>query len=796
MEMRVCLCLLSAIAVAAATFAPAAAETLGIVVDAAKPGPRIDKMHYGIFFEEVNHAGDGGLWAEMIRNRSFEDSEKPDNWQVVSSGGAVGEIAIDQSKPLNANNTRSLKVTVKSAGDGLYGVANAGYWTLPLRQGAVYNVSLFARRSDDFGGRLVVRLVDAAGSVYAIHNISGLTADWRKYSFSMKPSKSSEAALLSITADKPGTFWLDSVSMMPADAKDGFRPDLLALLKGLKPGFVRFPGGCYVEGEVLKNAWRWKLGIGPDEARANHWNLWGYWDNNSLGLYEYLVLCERLGAEPLLVVNCGMSHQENVPMDKLDEYIQDALDAIEYANGAVSSKWGAERVRAGHPKPFGLKYMEVGNENGGPVYDEHYEAFYKALKAKYPNVTLVANTPVTRAPMDIVDEHYYNSPDFFSNHITHYDNYKRGMHKIYVGEYAVVSDCGTKGNLRAALGEAMFMIGMERNADVVAMASYAPLFVNENDRRWSPDMIPFDAKSSYGIPSYYVQKLFSENRGDVVMPTQATGPMRKTSTSGGIGLGTWATRAEFADIKVTSGSKTLYASDFASSTQGWKKSQGDWSVEDGVLKQASDGTDCRYVYSAPDWADYTLTLRARKISGAEGFLIMFRAHDDKNFYWWNLGGWGNIGHNVERSIDGARSSIAGLVPGKVEPGKWYDIKIEVQGDRIKCYLDGALIHDIVEGAIPMLGAITTKDTNGDILLKAVNRTGEPLDVPVTFNGLDWASAKVKLTLLTSGSDADENNLEQPKKVHPIEKDLGTVMFPFRQVLPPYSLSVFRLTKGK
>ena len=270
-------------------------------------------------------------------------------------------------------------------------------------------------------------------------------------------------------------------------------------------------------------AYRWKQTIGDPSERRTQYNLWQYHATHGIGYHEYLQMCEDLGAEPLFVINCGMSHKEVVPLDKMGEFVQDALDAIEYANGPVSSTWGALRAKNGHPAPFNLKYMEIGNENGGTAYQERYALFYDAIKAKYPQMHLIADEwsgRPTNRPIEIVDEHYYSTPEFFIANADKYDSYDRAGRKVYVGEYAVTQGCG-QGNLRAAVGEAAFMTGLERNSDVVVMASYAPLFANVNYKKWNPDLIDFDSSRVYGIPSYYVQQMFSENRGDVVLPVDA-----------------------------------------------------------------------------------------------------------------------------------------------------------------------------------------------------------------------------------------------------------------------------------
>jgi Alpha-L-arabinofuranosidase C-terminus. len=291
--------------------------------------------------------------------------------------------------------------------------------------------------------------------------------------------------------------------------------------------------------------------------------------------------------------------------------------------------------------------------------------------------------------MDVLDEHFYSSADWFISQANRYDRYDRKGPKIFVGEYAVTRDCGT-GNLRAAIGEAAFMTGIERNRDIVVMAAYAPLFVNVNARQWNPDLIGFVSSRAFGTPSYYVQKLFSHYRGTHVLPLKMDAPaMAVPESRGAIGVGTWETQAEYRDITVTHNGQTLFAADFTQGATGWRVVRGDWQVVDGAYRQNGLATDCRVVAGDPNWRDYTLSLRARKLGGTEGFLIMFRVRDDDHWYWWNLGGWGNSKHAVEQCIAGGKSIVSSEVPGSIETGRWYDIRIEVQGTRIRCYLDAS-----------------------------------------------------------------------------------------------------------
>src|SRR5581483_2502737 len=495
------------------------AATATLTVFADKPGHAISPTLYGIFFEDINCSADGGLYAEMVRNRNFEDSDTAEHWEAL--GHDIG-LSIDSAHPVTPKNPRALKVEVKSMASGRAGVINSGFWGMGLTQGVTYEVSFFARGQDVQAGRLSVSLESKDGEMYAQAKTGTLGSEWKRWQFKLKPSKSDPQARLAITTSQPGTFFLDMVSVFPArtwkNRPNGLRRDLAQMLKGLDPSFMRFPGGCWVEGDTMDLAYRWKQTVGDPSERRSQYNIWQYHATHGIGYHEYLQLCEDLGAEPLFVINCGMSHKEVVPLEKMSEFVQDALDAIEYANGPVTSQWGALRARNHHPAPFHLKYLEIGNENGGPRYQERYALFYDAIKAKYPEMHLIANEwggwPNNR-PVEIVDEHYYSTPEFFMHNASKYDSYDRSGRKVYVGEYAVTQGCG-QGNLRAAVGEAAFMTGLERNSDVVLMASYAPLFANVNYKKWNPDLIDFDSSRVYGLPSYYVQKMFSENRGEAV----------------------------------------------------------------------------------------------------------------------------------------------------------------------------------------------------------------------------------------------------------------------------------------
>ena len=775
------------------------AQPAKITVDAAHPSHAIPPTLWGIFFEDINMSTDGGIYPELVRNRSFEDADTPENWKFASLGDGKSEAAVitadvhGQPPPLNPFNRKSLRVKV----DGAFRLENDGYWGMNLVAGDGYTLKL-AARGEKFDGKLTAKILGADGAVLASGEISGIGSGWHYHSLDLTASGSDPKAKLEISGDGKGFLFLDMVSVLPKKTwKDhGLRADLAESLDGLHPKFMRFPGGCWVEGDDFAHMNHWKNTIGDVDSRTPLWNIWGYNATHGLGFYEYLQLAEDLGAEPLFCINIGMSHKETVPMDRMGSWVQDALDAIEYANGPTNSIWGALRAQAGHPAPFKLKYMEIGNENGGfRGYVDHWRLFYHAIRDKYPEIKFVADgwDEFGAEQPDIVDDHYYDSPEWFMRHAGQYDKTDRNGAKVFVGEYAVTKNCGL-GNLRGAIGEAAFMTGLERNSDEVVMASYAPLLVNLNHRAWNPDLINFDSAKWYGLPSYYVQKLFAENRGDVYLPTDVQAPVVEPAVTGGmIGVGTWNTAAEFKDIKVTApDGKVLFASDFSAGTAGWKLlgDGAEWKAQDGALRQTAEKEFLRALAGQREWTDYTLTLKARKISGAEGFLILFRINGNEDRTWWNIGGWGNSADGIEagETLDSK--------PSHIEMDKWYDLKVTVSGKHVKCWLDGEVIHDLdydQGGQINSLYATAATDAkSGDLIVKVVNANDAPIETTVDLTGGNNLSGKGTATVLTSASPADENSLAEPLKVSPKTEPVGFSGTSLTRAFPGNSFTVLRL----
>ncbi|MBI1764581.1 MAG: carbohydrate binding domain-containing protein [Acidobacteria bacterium] len=526
-------------------------HTITVQVD--KPRAAVSPNQYGIFFEDINFGADGGIYAELIKNRSFEFPAGLMGWSKL---GATGEARVLESENRQTNNRHYLQLRGT-------GISNNGFRGIGISQGAEYLFSLQARNTGGAPVGLRVELVNASGKPVAQARLRGIKGDWKTYRFTLRATATEANAQLNLIPESGGALDLDVVSLFPKATWSGrakvLRADLVQLLKDLQPAFIRFPGGCIVEGRNLSERYQWKTTLGDPAERKlliNRWNLEfktrnperapaDYFQSFGLGFFEYFELCEDVGAEPLPILNCGMACQFNtgelVPLDQLDPYIQDALDLIEFANGSVVTPWGRKRAELGHPTPFNMKLLGVGNEQWGPDYIPRYEAFAKAIKAKYPNITLVSSAgpfpdgdrfnflwdKLRALNADSVDEHYYRPPKWFLDNANRYNDYPRTGPKVFAGEYAahvtVQGRPDRPNNWEAALAEAAFLTGLDRNADVVTMASYAPLFAHVDAWQWSPNLIWFDNLRSFGTPSYYVQKLFSQQRGTDILPVTVNG---------------------------------------------------------------------------------------------------------------------------------------------------------------------------------------------------------------------------------------------------------------------------------
>jgi len=541
----------------------AARASVSITVLADQPGAKINRAMWGLFFEDINFGADGGLYAELVKNRSFAFENPLMGWAKISPSLAQGTLSVLQEQPFDAANPRYVRL--QSEGTAFFGIANEGFRGMGLRKGETYDFSVRIR---GVSGAPVVhaQLYGADGALLASTSLRDFSSKWEERAVSLRPAETDPKGRLQIVLEGKGTVDLDRVSLFPRrtwkNRPGGLHADMVKILADMKPGFLRFPGGCIVEGSVLERRYQWKNTIGPVEKRkplVNRWNYEfihrpapDYFQSFGLGFFEYFQLCEDIDAEPMPIINCGMACQFNsgelCPMEDLHIYIQDALDLIEFANGPVGSGWGAKRAAMGHAKPFKMKLLGIGNEQWGPQYIERYSRFAKVLKEKHPEIQLIsAAGPLPEderfkfiwaklrelGNADIVDEHCYANPVWFFANNHRYDKYDRNGPKVFMGEYAAQSvamvSVKNRNNLECALSEAAYLTGLERNADVVRMASYAPLFGHAEAWQWTPNLIWVDNLRIYGTPNYYVQQLFSRNRGDVVLPLQLAG-IRKSSS--------------------------------------------------------------------------------------------------------------------------------------------------------------------------------------------------------------------------------------------------------------------------
>ena len=536
-----------------------AQNTATFTVQTDKPIADVQPTMWGIFFEDINLGADGGIYAELVKNRSFEFFKPLMGWSIKRAKSTTyteGDIVIINRKEINSANPRFMRVSLNRHSKGSLGLQNEGFRGMGIKKGLRYDFSVLYRQSTT-NAKIHLELVSEKGNIIGTGIFAPTeTGDgWHKGETSFTAMATDSKAKFNIWFEGSGLLDLDIISLFPTDTwkgrKGGMRADMIQLLADLKPGFLRFPGGCIVEGYDLSLRYQWKKTLGAVEDRQLIINRWNnefahrptpdYFQTFGLGFFEYFQIAEDIGAEPLPILNCGMACQFNsaelASLDELDPYVQDALDLIEFANGSVMSKWGAVRAKMGHSTPFNLKMMGVGNENWGPQYIERLKVFQKAIKAKYPDFKLVCssgtdpngerfdflNSELRSLKADFIDEHYYRTPQWFLDNANRYDNYDRNsISKIFAGEYAGQSDhtvsVNNKNNWRTAIAEAAFLTGLERNADVVNMASYAPLFAHIDGWQWTPNLIWVDNLRSYGTANYQVQKLFSTNKGTQVVP--------------------------------------------------------------------------------------------------------------------------------------------------------------------------------------------------------------------------------------------------------------------------------------
>ena len=820
--------------IASVFFSPAEAQlshpemNSAITIRCDAPRLPVNRGLYGLFFEEINHSGDGGLQAELIRNGGFEDGVVPPRCSIDRNGLLTSPSGwtmnfdrdsipgwslrmepdskvtwrLDDHETVNSASLRSLRLEIMDPGSQGARIANAGFWGIAIQQGEHYRIAFSAKCSGRQTRNVTISLEAKNGTVYAQRSLV-LGNQWKKYIGTIAASESDTGANLVMTIRDKGTVWLDNVTLVPEKTIYGFRPDIMNALADLRPQFFRFPGGCFVEGFSEETMARWKSTVGLPENRTGQVTVWGYRSSNRFGYHEALGLCEEMGMELLFVLNCGMTCQGRNPvfgpMEKMNEFVQDAVDAIEYANGPVTSKWGGLRAKNGHPAPFNLKYIEIGNENWGPEYEQRYPLFYHAIKKAFPGVTIIANSWVSTAPVDMIDEHFYPDPDFFIAHHDHYDHWGLKGTTVYVGEFASTINCG-RGNFRAAIGEAAFLTGLERNPQTVRMVSYAPLMGNMNALNWIPNAVFFDNRRWYGTPSYHLLKLFAENRGDEVLSTTVETGSRPYVRKGKIAIVGTNAFSEYKDILVTEPQgKILFSPNFSRGASDWQIDKGSWTFADTLLRSDKRGNEWDQLIYGGDtgWENYTFRCKARIVGGEGGFTLLVRDNGrkggDQDYCQMVFGGGGNNVLKAEHIVGWARENIGAEVPFSAVPNRWHDIVIELDGSRIRCQVDGEKKLDVNMRDLPNVTAVATYDKKErETILKVVNTSEWAQTVNITFEGAPPLRTEGEEIFLQSVSMEDENSLTNPGKVIPRSRKISGLGNHCTHVFTAHSIAVLRM----
>ena len=809
-----------------------------ITIDVAQHGADIPSSMYGIFFEEINHAGDGGLYAELVQNRGFEDTSVPEGyrvkdgklyppanscnhltcakphpdmcyrwpteeipaWSLTQLEGEGASMKLTTEYPLNSATPTALKVTLPA--EGRVAIGNTGFWGMNIEEGKDYYLRLYTSNGKRFDGKAVIRLVGEDGQELCNCPLAiDMAKAWSEYTGHLTATGSDSRAHLVIELEGKGTLLLDYVSLFPFETfrnrANGLRKDIAETLEAMRPAFVRWPGGCVVEGITLSNRIKWKETIGDPVTRPGVYDTWGYRTTMGFGYHEFLQFCEDIGAGGMFVCNVGLGCQGRVgdacKEDEVDSFIEDVLDAIDYALGDGTTEWSRKRVENGHPAPFPLKYVEIGNENWGPVYEKRYDKFYKAIKEKYPQLKLISTLGLggqhRHERVDMIDPHWYVSPEFFFASDKLFDQQERGDYEIYIGEYAVNQNVGG-GNLLGALAEAAFLTGVERNSDLVKMASYAPLFENVNDRVWPTNLIWFDSYRVMGRSSYQVQKMYAENRPSFNVATSFEQPVIPVGVKGQIAVGGWNTDNEYKDLKVTLADGRTVEADMS---QGWTPQEDTWNAEGGTLKGSGPGVMRWNLWSVPEaFGDCSISLKARKIAGAEGFLIYFGMHDGKNGYVLNIGGWGNQTTAFQRINGNDMPQIPNNISQYVEEGSWYDIRIDIKDGKFTYSLDGKQMLETAIENIQRYVVSGYDENTGELIVKFVNATKEPFSTSVNLQNVTSVKRKGKVVTLTSADPKDENTLDDPKRVFPRESTFNKFSGQFDYTFEPWSFTVLRI----
>lgn len=848
-------------------------------INASEKTKRISDLLFGIFFEDINFAADGGLYGEKVVNRSFEYTELAENdqlygWNKVGNPELKVKIG-DKENGLNINNTNY--IIVKSSTPA--GVENKGFLDgMSIEKNEKYNLSLYAKGN----GKITVNLCENS-NVISNGKIEEITDEWEKYELTLSSDRDAHSGVtLQVVVE--GEVCLDMISLFPENTfknrENGMRNDLGKMLEELKPRFLRFPGGCVIEGYDEETAYDWKDSIGVDEngepllfngkygdvaARKQGINLWTNvaatddplpcFMSYGLGFFEYFQLAEDIGALPVPVINCGLYCQMrgktgiDMNSDLFKQYVQDMHDLVEFCRGDENTKWGKVRVSLGHEEPFRLKYICIGNENEGEVYFERYKVFldsfnkakeknpqlYEGLELIYSSGAFDATGGANYLPSyayakewleknpdktindfaGATDQHYYKEPEWFLRNTDYYDeeNYRRssdemtdtiygGAIQVFLGEYAARSN-----TLRAALAEAAYMTGLERNGDIVRMAAYAPLFGNLTATHWSPDLIWFNNHQVTGSINYYMQKIFSLNQGEYLYSSTLKGAeIEQKNLSGRIGVGTWYTSAEFDNVKIINNEtgEILGKDNFSIPDFWWNwedVNDSDFKIKKGKLIHPT--TDMKYsdtgnaaYFGEEEWTNYTYTVEATKLDGEEGFIIPFAVQDKNNNFFWNLGGWGNTVSCLQQIENGIKTGqIIGTVkPFTAEIGKTYELKVVVNGRNVKCYVDDELYIDYTTGSDSEAEAyqVVSTDSTGDIIIKLVNVTDSKRTFAIGINGAENINNTATVYQVKGTSLQNDNILGAKEDCIMEEFSVDGFGSNFNYTAPQYSVTVIRL----
>lgn len=771
---------------------------------------------FGIFFEDLNHAADGGLYAELVQNRSFEfdpidraDYHALMAWEPIERGDGKTVITVEDSEPLNDRNPHYVAIDIVAEGDGV-GLMNLGFNSgIPVKEGENYKFSVYARRETSFDVPLIVSIESTNGIIHGEAEIAVNHSEWTRYEAVIKSKATDTSSRLVIVTKGSGRVYLDMVSLFPEktfmNRPGGMREDISLLLADLKPKFMRFPGGCLVHDGSLNpddrdSMYRWKNTIGDVAQRPARRNNWSYNQTLGLGYFEYFQFCEDIGAKPIPVLPGGYDphHKRMVPLDELMPWVEDALDLIEFANGDISSKWGRIRANLGHPKPFRLEYIGIGNEEVGAPFFERYPYFHQAIKEKYPDIKVINSsgpfsagkeyergwTSAKENKSDLVDEHYYCTPEWFLANHHRYDDFKADEPKVFLGEYA--SWGNTYYN---ALVEAAFMTGLQNNAHAVGLACYAPMLCNVDYINWKPDLIWFNNHEVYGTANYYVQKLFMNHQGDHLLEIKANGftvpeERKAEAITGAISLGVDASAARYSEITLVN------------NVTGEVKTYSELSEEVSNLPDpAQNGTAKRTLeLGETEWESYTLNFKATRTAGNKGFVFYFGKADDQNHLYWELGGWQNQDSIVASIING-RNSVLTHSMFTVETAVEYDLKLEVSDRHIRTYINGELINE-TEDKLPVIEPLyytaSMEDSTRDIILKTVNVQENSVSAEIILEEMAKKDLSIEVYELSGYQLEDENNFENKELVSPKQTKFTTMVSSFSYEFPKQSVTIFRI----